>query len=361
MCHLGMRHADVHTHGLRVGRKGNEINPQHDGEGRNAKKKKTSLGLDSCRSKCDIPSGDRWTACSWTCHVHVCVGRSHHQIHQTERGANKETLLCLCFSIWAFKIPFAQRMRSSDKLFTFLDDVHVVSPPNRTQDGCNILEKQLWTRAGIQLHTGKTRVWNREGTCPPGIEELGDEVWSPSSIKILGTLIGSPEFVRTIIAKRLEDEGRLGDAVAWVPDLQCSCCILLCAGPRCCLASLLSTAQSRRHDAHGRADGGRHWNGRREEGGSSVGLTPNAIGRSRIAERGPMCPRIVSSLWRQTCSAPIVLEMLKLPLPLTGQQRTPGPLGPDDFAQGQLYPRRHWPGSAVRLGQLFVRTSNSET
>ena len=54
---------------------------------------------------------------------------------------------------------------------------------------------------------GKNRVWNREGTCPPGVEELGDEVWSPSGIKILGTPIGSPEFVLTIIAKRLEDEG----------------------------------------------------------------------------------------------------------------------------------------------------------
>ena len=150
-----------------------------------------------------------------------------------QRGA-KETLSCPCFSAWAFTIPFAQldeRLRPEDKLFAFLDDVHVVSPPHRTQDGYNILEEQLWTGAGIQFHTGKTRVWNREGTCPPGVGELGE---GPSGIKIFGTPIVSPEFVRTIIAKRLEDEGRLWDAVAWVPDLQCSWQILLqCAGPRC--------------------------------------------------------------------------------------------------------------------------------
>ena len=34
--------------------------------------------------------------------------------------------------------------------------------------------------------------------------------------------IGSPEFVRTVIPKRLEDEGRLWDAVAQI-----------CSGPRC--------------------------------------------------------------------------------------------------------------------------------
>ena len=55
----------------------------------------------------------------------------------------------------------------------------------------------MLTGAGIQLHSGKTRVWNRDGTCPAGVEELVDEVWSPSGIKILGTPIGSPEFVRT--------------------------------------------------------------------------------------------------------------------------------------------------------------------
>ena len=38
-----------------------------------------------------------------------------------------------------------ERLRPEDKLFAFLDDVHVVSPPHRTRDGYNILEEQLWT------------------------------------------------------------------------------------------------------------------------------------------------------------------------------------------------------------------------
>ena len=254
----------------------------------------------------------------------------------------------------------------------------------------------------------------------------------------------------------------------------------------------------RRHDAgHGRADGGPHRNGRKEQGGS-LGLTPNAIGRSCIAERGPNGPGCILSIvgrciahapreasaigndhrgeigwparrwWMphgvakggrrvgsaRICRAPfgvdlqsrggpppstltepgewahgwqfytssvsvhhfrktvvlahscpsdqahlrshsgggcshvlqgcptspeftvapdvfhtIALERLRLPLPVTearcdcGALTDSGPLArtQDDFARGQLHPRRHWPGSAGRLGQLFVRTLNSET
>ena len=123
-----------------------------------------------------------------------------------QRGANKETLSCLCFSVWAFTIPFAQWTRGSDQM-TSCSRSWMTCTLSPFHTGRDILEEQLWTGAGIQLHTGKTRVWNREGTCPVGVEELGDEVWSPSGIKILGTPIGSPEFVRTIIAKRKADCG----------------------------------------------------------------------------------------------------------------------------------------------------------
>ena len=44
--------------------------------------------------------------------------------------------------------------------------------------------------AGIKLHTGKTRTWNRATE----MEELGDEVWNLPGMKILGTPVGSEEF-----------------------------------------------------------------------------------------------------------------------------------------------------------------------
>ena len=86
------------------------------------------------------------------------------------------------------------------------------------------------------------------------VEDLGEGVWSPDGIKILGTPIGSLEFVHSFIERRLEDEGRLWKAVTWVPDLQSAWQILLqCAGPRChhllrTLPPSQSTEYASRHD-----------------------------------------------------------------------------------------------------------------
>ena len=61
-----------------------------------------------------------------------------------------------------------------------------------------------------------------------------DQVWSPCGIKILGTPVGSPEFVARLAQERLDDEEKLWNAIPWVPDLQCAWQILVqCAGPRC--------------------------------------------------------------------------------------------------------------------------------
>ena len=80
-------------------------------------------------------------------------------------------------------------------LFVFLDDVHVVAQPARIRFINNLLGARLHEGAGIQLHEGKTRTWNRGGLCPEEMQELGPEVWSPCGVKILGTPVGSPEFV----------------------------------------------------------------------------------------------------------------------------------------------------------------------
>ena len=126
------------------------------------------------------------------------------------------------------------QMQDGEFLFAFLDDVCIIASPARTRTIYNLVQDRLHTMAGIQLHQGKTRVWNREGTCPADLEDLGEEVWSPRGVKILGTPIGSQEFVRSLGVERLQEEQRLWEAVSWVPDLQCAWQILLqCAGPRC--------------------------------------------------------------------------------------------------------------------------------
>ena len=66
-----------------------------------------------------------------------------------------------------------ERLRPEDKLFAYLDDVHVVSPPHRTRVAYNILTEQMLTGAGIQLHTGKTRVVEPWGNLPSRCRRIG--------------------------------------------------------------------------------------------------------------------------------------------------------------------------------------------
>ena len=78
----------------------------------------------------------------------------------------------------------------------------------------SILTAELWAHAYIQVHDGKTQVWNRACEEPVGVHELtmrarildpdavvwrGDVDLDPSQrgLKVLGSPIGSDEFVRT--------------------------------------------------------------------------------------------------------------------------------------------------------------------
>ena len=44
----------------------------------------------------------------------------------------------------------------------------------------------------------------------------------PQGVKVLGTPIGSFEFIKEVSDRRLEEEQRLWDAIPWIPDLQCA-------------------------------------------------------------------------------------------------------------------------------------------
>ena len=63
------------------------------------------------------------------------------------------------------------QLNEGEYLFAFLVDIYVLAKPGR--DIYNLLDERLFTRVGIQLHTGKTRTWNRAGVPPPRMEELG--------------------------------------------------------------------------------------------------------------------------------------------------------------------------------------------
>ena len=116
-----------------------------------------------------------------------------------------------------------EQLREGEYLFAYLDDVYAVVEPDRVRTVYDLLAVALLDVAGIRLNEGKTRTWNRAGLRPPLMEDLGDNVWSPEGVKVLGTPVGSDAFVRQHVEERLADEQRLWDAIPEVPDIQCAC------------------------------------------------------------------------------------------------------------------------------------------
>ena len=96
----------------------------------------------------------------------------------------------------------------------FLDDIIISTPePDRVTEAHTIVVEELWSHARIQVHFGKTQVWNRGGIEPEGMEDLTRAarrvkpdavVWKgdphlPSSqqgLRVLGVPIGHFEFIK---------------------------------------------------------------------------------------------------------------------------------------------------------------------
>ena len=159
-----------------------------------------------------------------------------HTIEQHEGGEQGNPLMPLLFSLGIQNAleEVRQSLEEGECLFAYLDDVYVLCSAKRTRIVHDLLVDTLGERAGIQLHSGKTRTWNFAGERLPDMADLGPDVWNPLGVRILGTPVGHEEFVTSFLEELLAEERKLWDAIPSIPDLQCSWQVLLqCAGPRC--------------------------------------------------------------------------------------------------------------------------------
>ena len=124
-------------------------------------------------------------------------------------------------------------LKPGQHLSAFLDDIYLLCEPDRVKPLYNIPGEALFRVAGIHLHEGKTRVWNRGGIAPGQVEELGPAARSCDGIKVLGTPLGTAQFVSPLMEERIAEERKLWEAIPNVPDLQCAWQILFqSANPR---------------------------------------------------------------------------------------------------------------------------------
>ena len=152
-------------------------------------------------------------------------------------------------------------LHPDDTLVAFLDDLYVITSPSRARAALDETVRAVEDRCGIASNLGKTRVIAATaGPAPPGIAELGDDVWrgdkpdAQRGVVVLGSPVGHPAFVQGWAEERLRAEQLLLDQLPKLPDLQCAwLLLLLCASPRAnhairTMPPSASAAYARGHD-----------------------------------------------------------------------------------------------------------------
>ena len=131
-------------------------------------------------------------------------------------------------------------LRPDERLAAFLDDLYVVTVPERAAPLRRVVTGEVERGAGVEANLGKTRVFNAAGgDAPPGVDVLGPDVWcghlppEQRGFVALGVPIGHPDFVKAQAASRLCAEADLLRKLMQLPDVQCAWLLLaFCAAPR---------------------------------------------------------------------------------------------------------------------------------
>ena len=129
-----------------------------------------------------------------------------------------------------------RRLLEGERLFAFLDDVYVLTTPDRVGDVYRALQEELFRHCRIRIHVGKTQVWNAAGIRPPTCDELeriaqasdpearvwrGSEVpTSERGVRILGTPLGHEYFVQAHLTRTLAQHDVLLSRIPLVEDVQ---------------------------------------------------------------------------------------------------------------------------------------------
>ena len=128
----------------------------------------------------------------------------------------------------------AAELQAGEELLAYLDDLYVITGSRRAREGLDLVASRVQEHCGIASNVGKRRVYNAgHGAPPPGVHELGDEVWRgnrPSGERgftALGVPFGHPDYIREWGRRRVRHEQAFLDHLPHLPDLQCAWLLLL--------------------------------------------------------------------------------------------------------------------------------------
>ena len=175
-----------------------------------------------------------------------------HEIMQGEGGEQGDPLMPMLYALGQHQAlrSVQSQLLHDERLLAFHDDIYVVSQPERTVEIHDILREDLWDYSRIQIHAGKTQIWNRGGHIPTNhdtllraaqVEDPEAQIWFGSleappeerGIKVLGTPLGTAAFVRSRLQSTVEHHRLLLGRIPAIQDLQSAWLLLLfCASSR---------------------------------------------------------------------------------------------------------------------------------
>ena len=174
-----------------------------------------------------------------------------HSIAQGEGGEKGDPIMPLLFAVGQHHAldTVSRSLREDEKLLAYLDDIYFCTEPNGVGEVYTVVQEALQTHAGISIRGGKTKVWNMSGERPPVCDVLEEiarrsdptaQVWRGSGvtaerqgIKILGTPVGHPDFVRKHLGNLADEQRVMLERIPRLQDVQGAWLLLVhCASAR---------------------------------------------------------------------------------------------------------------------------------
>ena len=160
------------------------------------------------------------------------------KVIQGEGGEQGNHLMPLLFSLGQHRtlVSIQAQLKEGERLFAFLDDIYVVCAPERVGEVYLVLEQQLREKPGVNIHQGKTKLWNKAGVKlamsdvltqasqaqkPEAIVWRGN--WSlpqvQQGLKVLGVPVGHPSFIAAQMTSKLKEQAVLFERIPFLADL----------------------------------------------------------------------------------------------------------------------------------------------
>ena len=161
-----------------------------------------------------------------------------HEIQQGEGGEQGDPLMIALFAMFQHQAlqVVQESLQPTETLMAFLDDVCVLSNPDRISEVEGSMERELWDHARIQVNHGKTQVWNRSGVRPTHCDHLffradgqPNEVWRGDPTLPFhkqGVTRGTQLLWKPSSPRKLQTTTHL-ERIPQMQDLQCAW-LLLC-------------------------------------------------------------------------------------------------------------------------------------